>query len=73
MLLTDKEREVLDLLAERPGVVWSKDDLLARVWDGAESDPHVVEVTVGRLRQRLGPAGVGIETVIRRGYRLTDR
>ena len=73
VLLTDKERVVLDVLAERPGVVWSKDDLLGRVWDGAESDPHVVEVTVGRLRQRLGPAGVGIETVIRRGYRLTDR
>jgi len=73
VLLTDKERLVLDVLAERPGVVWSKDDLLSRVWDGAESDPHVVEVTVGRLRQRLGPAGVGIETVIRRGYRLTDR
>lgn len=73
VLLTDKERLVLDVLAGRPGVVWSKDDLLARVWDGAESDPHVVEVTVGRLRQRLGPAGVGIETVIRRGYRLTDR
>ena len=73
VLLTDKERLVLDVLAERPGVVWSKDQLLVRVWDGAESDPHVVEVTVGRLRQRLGPAGVGIETVIRRGYRLTDR
>ena len=73
VLLTDKERLVLDVLAERPGVVWSKQDLLARVWDGGESDPHVVEVTVGRLRQRLGPAGVGIETVIRRGYRLTDR
>ena len=73
VLLTDKERVVLDVLAERPGVVWSKQDLLARVWDGGESDPHVVEVTVGRLRQRLGPAGVGIETVIRRGYRLTDR
>ena len=26
-----------------------------------------------QLGQRLGPAGVGIETVIRRGYRLTDR
>ncbi len=73
VLLTDKERLVLDVLAERPGVVWSKDELLGRVWDGAESDPHVVEVTVGRLRQRLGPAGAGIETVIRRGYRLTDR
>jgi uroporphyrinogen-III synthase len=73
VLLTDKERAVLDALAERPGVVWSKDELLSRAWAGAESDPHVVEVTVGRLRQRLGPAGAGVETVIRRGYRLTDR
>ncbi|HVM53589.1 MAG TPA: uroporphyrinogen-III synthase [Acidimicrobiales bacterium] len=73
VLLTDRERVVLHALAERPGVVWSKDDLLARVWNGAESDPHVVEVTVGRLRQRLGPAGAGVETVMRRGYRLTDR
>jgi len=71
--LTDKERLVLDALAERPGVVWSKDELLERAWAGSESDPHVVEVTVGRLRQRLGPAGAGVETVIRRGYRLTDR
>ena len=71
--LTDKERLVLDALSERPGVVWGKDELLERVWAGTESDPHVVEVTVGRLRQRLGPAGAGIETVIRRGYRLTDR
>jgi uroporphyrinogen-III synthase len=71
--LTDKERLVLDALAERPGVVWGKDELLDRVWAGTESDPHVVEVTVGRLRQRLGPAGAGIETVIRRGYRLSER
>jgi uroporphyrinogen-III synthase len=71
--LTDRERLVLDALAERPGVVWSKDALLERGWAGTESDPHVVEVTVGRLRQRLGPAGAGVETVIRRGYRVTDR
>jgi uroporphyrinogen-III synthase len=71
--LTDKERLLLDALAARPGVVWSKDELLEQVWAGTESDPHVVEVTVGRLRQRLGPAGAGVETVIRRGYRLSDR
>ena len=73
ILLTDRERLVLEALAEKPGVVWSKDRLLAQVWLERESDTHVVEVTVGRLRQRLGPAGAGIETVFRRGYRLTDR
>ena len=29
-----------------------------------------VEVTVGRLRRRFGPAGDRIQTVTRRGYRL---
>jgi uroporphyrinogen-III synthase len=39
------------------------------VW-GEVGDEHVVEVTVARLRRRLGAAGGGIETVVRRGYRL---
>jgi uroporphyrinogen-III synthase len=68
--LSGREREVLDALAQRPGAVVSKRALLERVWGGAETDEHVVEVTVARLRRRLGPAGTGIETVVRRGYRL---
>lgn len=71
--LTGRERSLLDVLAERPGVVHSKRSLLKSVWGGEESDEHVVEVTVARLRQRLGPAADGIETVVRRGYRLSDR
>jgi len=69
--LSDREREVLAVLADRPGVVVSKAALLRRVW-ADETDEHVVEVTVGRLRQRLDRAGVGIETVVRRGYRLSE-
>ena len=69
--LSDRERGVLHALAERPGVVHPKASLLAAIWGDGESDEHVVEVTVGRLRQRLGPAGVGVETVVRRGYRLS--
>ncbi len=68
--LPDRERDLLVTLAERPGVVVSKRALLRRVWGPGESDEHVVEVTIARLRQRLGAAGAGIETVIRRGYRL---
>ncbi len=67
-LLTGRERQLLEVLIERPGVVHSKDALLAEIW-GQSSDHHVVEVTVGRLRRRLGDAGEGIETVMRRGYR----
>ncbi|MBK5222300.1 MAG: uroporphyrinogen-III synthase [Acidimicrobiia bacterium] len=69
--LTERERGVLAALATNPGAVLSKRALLRAVWGGIEGDEHVVEVTVGRLRQRLGPAAVGIETVVRRGYRLS--
>ena len=67
--LSDRERRLLAVLASRPGAVHSKRDLLLAVW-GTGGDTHTVEVTVGRLRQRLGPVGEGLETVFRRGYRL---
>jgi uroporphyrinogen-III synthase len=69
VVLTERERSVLEVLSERQGAVISKQALLQRVWQD-ESDEHAVEVTVGRLRRRLGPAGASIETVMRRGYRL---
>jgi uroporphyrinogen-III synthase len=68
--LTDRERAVLEVLADRPGVVVSKARLARQVWGPVEGDEHLVEVTVARLRKRLGPLGKGIETVMRRGYRL---
>jgi uroporphyrinogen-III synthase len=40
------------------------------VWCGASEDEHVVGVTVGRLRKKLGSAGASVRTVPRRGYRL---
>lgn len=67
--LTDRERALLAVLLESPGVVRSKRELLRRVWNGTERDEHLVEVTVARLRTRLGAAAEGIETVMRRGYR----
>lgn len=70
--LSDRERDVLAVLARRPGNVVSKSALVREVWANRDGDEHVAEVTVGRLRQRLGPAGAGIETVVRRGYRLCD-
>jgi uroporphyrinogen-III synthase len=69
--LSDRERGVLAVLASKPGAVQSKATLLKSVWGNGESDEHVVEVTVGRLRQRLGPAGTAVETVVRRGYRIS--
>jgi uroporphyrinogen-III synthase len=69
--LTDTEARVLMLLVERRGTVVTKTELLRRVWSDAVGDPHVVEVTVGRLRRRLGHRGHAIRAIPRRGYMLT--
>lgn len=70
VLLSDRERALFEALTDLPGRVVTKDALLARGWTGAATDPHAVEVAVGRLRRRLGTAGRAIETIPRRGYRL---
>lgn len=69
--LTHKEREILKLFLARPGKVLSRERILNAVW-GANADPlnNVVDVYVGRLRKKLGPAADAIETVRGIGYRL---
>ena len=67
--LTERERAVLHVLAGAGGAVVAKRALLREVW-GDTADEHAVEVTVGRLRRRLGHAGHAVQTVPRRGYRL---
>lgn len=68
--LPRRERALLAALARRPGTVVAKAELLRSVWGVGGADAHAVEVAVGRLRRRLGPAAGGVETVPRRGYRL---
>jgi DNA-binding response OmpR family regulator len=69
--LTTKERDVLRLLMSKPGVVFSRAQILSSVW-GATEDPltNVVDVYVGRLRRKLGAHGDAVKTVRGAGYRL---
>lgn len=68
--LNGRERALLDTLAARPGTVVSRPALIRQMWSAAGVDPHAVEVTVARLRPRLGPAGTALVAVPGRGYRL---
>ncbi|MFI9202404.1 uroporphyrinogen-III synthase [Streptomyces sp. NPDC053048] len=64
---------VLRALAERPGAVLSRAELLRKVWSGSsgrQPDEHAVEAAVARLRTALGPYGQVVGTVTKRGYRL---
>jgi uroporphyrinogen-III synthase len=68
--LSDRERAVLRILARRPGTVSGRATLLREIWGDGGTDPHLVDVTMARLRRRLAPTGLRLVTVPRRGYRL---
>jgi two-component system response regulator QseB len=67
--LSQREADLLAVLAQRPGQVFTRDDLLARVFSDAES-PTVVDTYVHYCRRKLGK-GV-IRTVRGTGFRLGD-
>lgn len=69
--LTLKEYELLKLLAEKAGQVFTRDILLASVW-GADfvGETRTVDVHIGTLRTKLDECGDMIKTVRGVGYRL---
>ena len=68
--LTAREAGVLRALIEADGRVLSRPELLRIAWCNEMADEHAVELTVARLRTTLGSAGVVVQTVIKRGYRV---
>ena len=68
--LTTRERWLLDGVLRRHGAVVPRSELARAVW-GASTDDHVLDVTVARLRRQLGSAGGVVDTVPKRGYRVT--
>ena len=71
--LTLKEFQLLCLLLERRGTVFTRDQLLNTIWgyefDGAS---RTVDVHIRTLRQKLGEAGACIETVRGIGYKVSE-
>ena len=71
--LTLKEFELLCLLLEHQGVVFTRDRLLNHIWGYAfDGESRTVDVHVRHLRQKLGACGSYIETVRGIGYRMGD-
>jgi DNA-binding winged helix-turn-helix (wHTH) protein/predicted Zn-dependent protease len=71
--LSPRGAHVLTFLADRAGQVVSRDELIARFWNGAESSANAVHKVVAELRHVFAQAGddtTYIETIPRRGYRL---
>jgi two-component system, OmpR family, phosphate regulon response regulator PhoB len=71
--LTRREFDLLRCLVENRNRVLSRDRLLERVWGYDQYiETRSVDVHVGRLRSKLGPAGPQIETVVGIGYRFVE-
>ena len=72
--LTYQEFELLAFLSANPAQVFSRADLLERVWGQQDNSHHhtrTVDVHVSRLRRKLGPAfGQCLTTEHRVGYRF---
>ena len=69
--LTHKEYELLALLMAHPGQVFSREQLLSRIWGyDFEGTTRTVDTHVKTLRQKLGDEGRHIVTLIRSGYKF---
>lgn len=68
--LEPKPMDVLMRLAAHPGEVVSREELLADIWPGVIVVDEALTQSIARLRRALGE-GDYIETIAKRGYRLT--
>lgn len=71
--LTHKEFEILKLFIRNPGIVFSRDKLMSKIW-GMDyiGETRTVDMHIKTLRHKLGSAGGQIKTVIGVGYRLEN-
>ncbi|KOV78300.1 response regulator transcription factor [Nocardia sp. NRRL S-836] len=70
LVLTPKEFDLLAYLAEEPGAVFTREQIMESVWDENWFGPtKTLDVHVGVLRRKLGDAAA-VETVRGVGFRL---
>lgn len=69
--LTYKEYELLKLLMQSRGMVFTREKIMDRVWGfDYEGESRTVDMHIKTLRQKLGEAGQAIKTVRGVGYKI---
>src|SRR5262245_61544916 len=69
--LRPAEIRLFQIFLENPGTIFSRRDLLLRVWNiSGRANERIVDVTMHRLRNGLGAASSALETILDAGYRL---
>ena len=72
--LAYKENELLKLFMSNPGVAFSREKLLQKVWNtDYVAESRTVDMHIRTLRQKLGSYGSVIETIRNVGYRLEKK
>ena len=72
--LTLKEYDLLKLFMSNLGQVFSRDQLLSKIWgDDNFYETRTVDVHIGTLRTKLGVYGHYIETIRGVGYRMEEK
>ena len=67
--LTKKEFEILALLLAHRGVIFSREEILHRIWsDEVIVLDRTIDVNITRLRRKIGPYGKHIVTRLGYGY-----
>lgn len=71
--LTKKEFEILALLLSNRGVIFSREEILRRIWsDEVIVLDRTVDVNITRLRRKIGPYGEHVVTRLGYGYGFED-
>lgn len=71
--LTNKEYHLLLLFLEHPGIVFTRDQLLDRIWGYSfDGESRTVDVHIRTLRTKLGECGEMVETVRGIGYKFSE-
>lgn len=71
--LTYKEFQVLTYLCENRGKVFSRDELLTKVWGyDFEGTTRAVDMLIQRLRKKLGSCQGYIKTIYGLGYKIDE-
>ena len=67
--LTKKEFEILSLLLSHPGQVFSREEILSKIWtDEVYVLDRTIDVNITRLRKKIGEYGKHIVTRLGYGY-----
>ncbi len=68
--LTPIEFKLLVVFLQNPGRVFTREDLLERLWGGKFVVDRTVDVHINNLRRKLGEAGKAIKSLRGVGYKL---